>query len=126
VVIRPLAYVRERDLARYAELMQLDHPRNLCGSQGICSDADYEMLRDWDGVSRPRRVYLQRAGRGSSVALMDRQLFDFSAVRTSGRAEPDGDIGFDVDSELERAADGAAVLSAPIAMSRTSYQATDD
>ena len=40
--------------------------------------------------------------------LMDRALFDFSAVRATGREEADGDIVFDVDPMLERATDLAA------------------
>ena len=34
--------------------------------------------------------------------LMDRGLFDFKAVRATGLAEPDGDLGFDDDPALER------------------------
>jgi hypothetical protein len=39
---------------------------------------------------------------------MDRSLFDFAAVRTTGSPVDDGDIAFDVDPVLERAADIAA------------------
>ena len=39
---------------------------------------------------------------------MDCALFDFGAVRTTGSAVADGDIAFDVDPVLERAADVAA------------------
>ena len=39
---------------------------------------------------------------------MDRALFDFSAVRATGREEADGDLVFDVDPLLERATDLAA------------------
>jgi hypothetical protein len=39
---------------------------------------------------------------------MDRTLFDFGAVRATGRAEADGDIVFDVDPALERATELAA------------------
>jgi tRNA 2-thiocytidine biosynthesis protein TtcA len=130
VVIRPLAYVRERDLARYATLMQFPIiPCNLCGSQEHLQRRQIaEMLRDWD-KRFPGRIesVFNALGKITPSHLMDRQLFDFAAVRTTGRAEPDGDIGFDVDTELERAADGAAVSSAPvIALSRTAYPTTDD
>jgi tRNA 2-thiocytidine biosynthesis protein TtcA len=56
--------------------------------------------------------------------LMDRRLFDFAAVRATGRAEPEGDIAFDVDGGLERAVDAAtsvadvAVASPRIAVHR--------
>src|SRR5260221_1573011 len=50
VVIRPLAYVRERDLARYADLMQFPIiPCNLCGSQEHLQRKQVSaMLREWE------------------------------------------------------------------------------
>ncbi len=50
VVIRPLAYVRERDLARYADLMAFPIiPCNLCGSQEHLQRKQVTaMLRDWE------------------------------------------------------------------------------
>jgi tRNA 2-thiocytidine biosynthesis protein TtcA len=113
VVIRPLAYVRERDLARYADLMQFPIiPCNLCGSQEHLQRRQIgEMLRDWDKKfpGRIESVY-NALGKITPSHLMDRRLFDFAAVRATGRAEPDGDIGFDVDAELERATDAASVI----------------
>jgi len=44
---------------------------------------------------------------------MDRALFDFGAVRATGRAEPDGDIAFDVDPALERATELASGAHGP-------------
>jgi len=119
VVIRPLAYVRERDLARYADLMRFPIiPCNLCGSQEHLQRKQVTaMLRDWE-----KRI----PGRIESVCnaletvvpshLMDRSLFDFAAVRATGRAEPDGDIGFDVDAALERAADAVAATARVVAL----------
>src|SRR5881628_3079485 len=50
VVIRPLAYVRERDLARYAEAMEFPIiPCNLCGSQeNLQRKQVAAMLREWE------------------------------------------------------------------------------
>src|SRR5215468_12583270 len=50
VVIRPLIYVRERDLARYANLQAFPIiPCNLCGSQQHLQRRQVgEMLRDWE------------------------------------------------------------------------------
>ncbi len=111
VVIRPLAYVRERDLARYAELMAFPIiPCNLCGSQEHLQRRQVTaMLREWER-KHPGRI----ASIGNALAkvvpshLMDRALFDFGAVRATGRREPDGDFAFDVEPELEQAVEIAA------------------
>ncbi len=57
VVIRPLAYVRERDLARYAEAMAFPIiPCNLCGSQEHLQRKQVSaMLREWE-KKHPGRV----------------------------------------------------------------------
>jgi len=114
VVIRPLAYVRERDLARYADLMRFPIiPCNLCGSQEHLQRRQVTaMLREWE-KKHPGRVDSVYNALAKVVPshLMDRSLFDFAAVRATGRAEPDGDIGFDVDPDLERAVDAAAAAA---------------
>jgi len=114
VVIRPLAYVRERDLVRYADLMQFPIiPCNLCGSQEHLQRRQVTaMLRDWEKrfPGRVESIYNALAKVVPSH-LMDRSLFDFAAVRATGRAEPDGDICFDVDAALERATDAALPVS---------------
>jgi tRNA 2-thiocytidine biosynthesis protein TtcA len=111
VVIRPLAYVRERDLARYAALMQFPIiPCNLCGSQEHLQRRQVAtMLREWE-KKHPGRIesIFNAMAKVVPSHLMDRNLYDFAAVRATGRAEPDGDIGFDVDADLERAAEAAA------------------
>jgi tRNA 2-thiocytidine biosynthesis protein TtcA len=111
VVIRPLAYVRERDLARYAGVMQFPIiPCNLCGSQEHLQRRQVgAMLRDWE-KNHPGRIESICNALGTVVPshLMDRALFDFAAVKATGKPEPDGDIGFDVDTALERATDVAA------------------
>jgi tRNA 2-thiocytidine biosynthesis protein TtcA len=118
VVIRPLAYVRERDVARYAALMEFPIiPCNLCGSQEHLQRKQVTaMLREWE-KKHPGRIESIYNAMAKVVPshLMDRDLFDFAAVRATGRAEPDGDVGFDVDPELERAIDAEAAGSiAPI------------
>src|SRR5512147_959573 len=100
VVIRPLAYVRERDLARYAALMEFPLiPCNLCGSQEHLQRRQVRaMLREWERrhPGRVESVYNALAKVVPSH-LMDRALFDFGAVRATGRPEPAGDLAFDVD-----------------------------
>ena len=114
VVIRPLAYVRERDLARYADLMRFPViPCNLCGSQEHLQRKQVTaMLREWE-KKHPGRVDSVYNALAKVVPshLMDRTLFDFSAVRATGRAEPDGDIGFDVDPAIEQAVDAEAAAT---------------
>ena len=111
VVIRPLAYVRERDLARFAEVMQFPLiPCTLCGSQENLQRKQVAlMLRDWE-KKFPGRVesIFNALGKVEPSHLMDRQLHDFLAVHATGRPEPDGDIAFDVDAALERATEMAA------------------
>ena len=103
VVIRPLAYVRERDLARYADLMAFPIiPCNLCGSQEHLQRKQVTaMLREWE-KKHPGRIESVYNALAKVVPshLMDRSLFDFAAVRATGRPEPDGDIAFDDEPAL--------------------------
>jgi tRNA 2-thiocytidine biosynthesis protein TtcA len=106
VVIRPLAYVRERDLARFAEVMHFPLiPCTLCGSQENLQRKQVSlMLRDWEKrfPGRVESIY-NALGKVETTHLMDRRIHDFLAVRATGRPEPDGDIAFDVDAVLEHA-----------------------
>ncbi len=111
VVIRPLAYVRERDLARYAEVMDFPLiPCTLCGSQENLQRRQVAlMLREWEKKFPGRVDSIWNAlGKVETSHLMDRRIHDFLAVRATGRPEPDGDIAFDVDAALERATELAA------------------
>ena len=111
VVIRPLAYVRERDLARYADLMRFPIiPCNLCGSQEHLQRKQVTvMLREWEKKYPGRLDSIYNAlAKVVPSHLMDRSLFDFAAVRATGVAEPGGDIAFDVDPDLERATEATA------------------
>jgi len=103
VVIRPLAHVRERDLARYAIAQGFPIiPCNLCGSQQHLQRRQVgEMLREWE-KKHPGRIESICNALADVVPshLMDRSLFDFGAVRATGRDEPDGDLGFDADPAL--------------------------
>ena len=119
VVIRPLAYVRERDLVRYAEAMQFPLiPCTLCGSQETLQRKQVgAMLRAWE-KQFPGRIESIFNALGNVVAthLMDRRLQDFAAVRANGEADEDGDIAFDVDLALEQAAD--LMADTPVALHR--------
>ncbi|HEY5308487.1 MAG TPA: tRNA 2-thiocytidine(32) synthetase TtcA, partial [Casimicrobiaceae bacterium] len=101
--IRPLAYVRERDLARFAEVMKFPLiPCTLCGSQENLQRRQVTlMLRDWERKfpGRVESVY-NALGKVEPSHLMDRRIHDFLAVRATGHPDPDGDIAFDVDPAL--------------------------
>lgn len=80
VVIRPLAYCSEADLARYAQFRQFPIiPCDLCGSQpNLQRQAIKQMLAGWQ-QSHPGRVEnIFRAIKNVSPSqLADRTLFDF-------------------------------------------------
>jgi len=106
IVIRPLAYVRERDLARYAHLRQFPLiPCTLCGSQENLQRKQVGlMLHEWEKKHPGRVESIFNALRNvQPTHLLDRTLQDFGAVRATGRPEPDGDIAFDVDALIEAA-----------------------
>lgn len=111
VVIRPLAYVRERDLARYAGAMQFPIiPCNLCGSQEHLQRKQVTaMLRDWEQrfPGRTESVFTALAN-VAPTHLMDRGLHDFTNIGPTGEPSRAGDIGFDVDTDLERATEQMA------------------
>ena len=81
VVIRPLAYVAEGDLAAYAEQKRFPLiPCTLCGSQENLERKQIgEMLREWSRRHPGRIESIVRAlGEVRPSHLMDRRLFDFS------------------------------------------------
>ncbi|AKJ69478.1 tRNA 2-thiocytidine biosynthesis protein TtcA [Pandoraea thiooxydans] len=98
IVIRPLAYVKERDLEHYAEFKAFPIiPCNLCGSQPNLKRAEMKaMIRDWERRF-PGRIESIFNALGNVVPshLMDPQLHDFKGLRATGRADPNGDIAFD-------------------------------
>ncbi len=100
IVIRPLAYVQEADTLRYAEVKQFPIiPCDLCGSQeNLQRKQAKAMLRDWERT-HPGRVDSIFSALSTVVPshLMDRNLFRFADLKTSGAATADGDIAFDAD-----------------------------
>lgn len=102
ILIRPLAYVKEEDLQAYSDWRDFPIiPCNLCGSQDNLKRVEIKhLMRQWEKL-HPGRVdnIFASLTRVVPSHLMDRGLFDFSGLSM----ESDGDIGFDVDSELEAA-----------------------
>lgn len=84
VVIRPLAYVAEEDLAAYAEAKRFPIiPCTLCGSQENLERKQVgEMLRDWER-RQPGRVesILRALTEVRPSHLLDRKLFDFTNLK---------------------------------------------
>ena len=84
VVIRPLAYVAESDLAAYAEARRFPIiPCTLCGSQDNLQRKQIgEMLRDWERRYPGRIESIMRAMTEVRPShLLDRKLFDFTDLR---------------------------------------------
>ena len=98
VVIRPLAYVNEADLTRFAAIKQFPIiPCNLCGSQDNLKRQEVKrMLSEWER-RHPGRVKntFNALARVVPSHLMDRSLQDFAGLRPTGHPLPEGDIAFD-------------------------------
>ena len=98
LVIRPLAYCRERDLEQYAQHASFPIiPCNLCGSQQrLQRQVVKEMMRGWD-KQFPGRLDTMFAAlqRISPSHLLDAEQFDFRGLETRNGTFADGDIGFD-------------------------------
>lgn len=98
IVIRPLAYCSEKDLIRYAEVKNFPIiPCNLCGSQpNLQRQVIKEMLNEWNKKHPGRIETMFRAMQNVIPShLMDNKLYDFQNLKTTGEANPDGDIAFD-------------------------------
>jgi tRNA 2-thiocytidine biosynthesis protein TtcA len=83
IVIRPLAYASERDIARYAAARAFPViPCNLCGSQqNLQRAAVKRMIADWEREFPGRTESIFSALRNVDAAtLADTQLFDFAGL----------------------------------------------
>jgi len=106
VVIRPLAYCEERDLAAYAESRQFPIiPCNLCGSQdNLQRQAIKMMLRQWEKQFPGRVENIFAALQNVAPShLADTALFDFASLgaRNSGRV-PDWLVGDSAEVSAEQ------------------------
>jgi len=102
VVIRPLAYVAEADLERWA--MQREFPIipcTLCGSQDNLQRVQTKaLIHEWE-KRFPGRIdnIFNAMGRVTPSHLMDRNLYPFASLQSSGVADPAGDKAFDDEEE---------------------------
>ena len=97
VVIRPLAYANERDLARYARAKNFPIiPCTLCGSQPNLQRQHIKtMLQTWHQADPKRLDTIFRALSHTSPShLLDANLFDFVGLTASTQVA-EGDIAFD-------------------------------
>jgi tRNA 2-thiocytidine biosynthesis protein TtcA len=98
VVIRPLYYCREKDIAAYARLRGFPIiPCSLCGSQeNMQRKIVKEMLQGWERKHPGRLDNMLRALQNVAPShLADCGLFDFSALQARAEAFPEGDTAFD-------------------------------
>jgi tRNA 2-thiocytidine biosynthesis protein TtcA len=106
VVIRPLAYCQEADIARFARTMDFPIiPCNLCGSQENAQRKQIKsMLQDWARLY-PGRIESIATSLGNVVPshLADHRLFDFRSLANGSQVE-EGDTVFDL-PEWYRAAE---------------------
>ena len=97
VVIRPLAYCAESDIAKFARGMEFPIiPCNLCGSQdNLQRQKIKEMMQDWDKrfPGRTESVFTEMQNIVPSH-LADTELFDFRGLKLDTPVD-EGDIVFD-------------------------------
>jgi tRNA 2-thiocytidine biosynthesis protein TtcA len=120
IVIRPLAYVPEREIERYARARQFPIiPCTLCGSQDQLQRVTVKkMLADWEREfpGRTEAIFSALCNVAPSH-LADPQAFDFAGLEARRAA---------VSAALQRAAteaaDGADAAATPIAVGREPWE----
>ena len=98
VVIRPLAYCEERDLARWSDIQNFPIiPCDLCGPQeNLQRQQVKQMLNDWERRF-PGRIESMFQALGNVVPshLLDPKLYPFKGLQPTQQPDPNGDQGFD-------------------------------
>ncbi|MCW8886298.1 MAG: tRNA 2-thiocytidine(32) synthetase TtcA [Motiliproteus sp.] len=93
IVIRPMAYCREKDIEAYAALKEFPIiPCNLCGSQdNLQRQVIKEMLQDWD-KRFPGRIEVMFRSLKNVVPshLVDTELFDFKSLSMGSERSEEG------------------------------------
>lgn len=101
MVIRPLAFVAEKDIIEYAKQKAFPIiPCNLCGSQENLKRKEVgDMIRTWEKQS-PKKVWntFKALSAVAPSHLLDSDLFDFLNLKTTGEFFEDGDMAFDQDT----------------------------
>lgn len=103
IVIRPLAYCAEADIARYARYREFPLiPCTLCGSQANLQRAQIkQMLQDWEQQWPGRTENLFRSLQTVAPSqLADTALYDFQGLEASRLAAPEAaNLPSDADSD---------------------------
>jgi len=114
VVIRPMAYVPEKDLIKWAQVRDFPIiPCTLCGSQQNLQRVQVgNMLREWD-KKFPGRLENMFTSLQNIVPshLMDGKQHDFKRIRSTGMPDLDGDKAFDEEEFSTPVRPGLAVVA---------------
>lgn len=107
VVIRPLAYCREKDIERFSDIMEFPIiPCNLCGSQeNLQRQVIKQMLVDWE-KEHPSRIetIFNSLQSVAPSQLADTTLFDFESLkidRSGERKEYEYDLDQNISASRE-------------------------
>lgn len=105
IVIRPLAYCKERDIAAHAEIKAFPIiPCDLCGSQdNLQRQVTKQMLLEWE-KRHPGRLdtMFSALKKVSTSHLLDPTLYDFKGLTQDSIDDEGGDIAFDPDPFLNQ------------------------
>ncbi|ERL55847.1 tRNA 2-thiocytidine(32) synthetase TtcA [Psychrobacter aquaticus] len=114
LLIRPLAYVEEKDIIEYARLKAFPIiPCNLCGSQTNLQRAIInDMLREWDDAHPQRLASIFKAMQNVAPSqLADRELFDFEQLSLD---RDDSERMFEGDNIQAGQTDSLAEIGLPV------------
>jgi len=122
ILIRPMAYVPETDLIAWAAHKQFPIiPCTLCGSQdGLQRVQVGNLLREWQKKYPGRVENMFSAMQDIRPShMLDKKLYDFVGLKTTGTPNPDGDKAFDPEV-FKEALPKTALSSAMIAIATES------
>ncbi|WP_245639990.1 tRNA 2-thiocytidine(32) synthetase TtcA [Moraxella oblonga] len=114
ILIRPLAYVAEKDIIKYAHYKAFPIiPCGLCGSQENLQRAMInDMLREWDNAHPKRLASMFKALQNVAPSqLADRELFDFESLKVQRN---DDERLFEGDNIQVGVADKLADMGLPV------------
>jgi len=114
MVIRPLAYCWESDIAEFAETQQYPIiPCDLCGSQETLKRKRVKRLIDelQNEIPEVRHSMLKALANVSPSQLLDRRLFDFGSL-----SDVRADLADELDSALRSHGDLSVATLAPVTL----------